>query len=118
MPAWCKSMERGILSQMSSASSESGWKFGGPSQNIPQVALKRAVNITKINLLYLYTSPNLSSTAGTALGALFRDLTKVSARTLLVLIYCFTSTFQDVFQLLEQRKVHRINHIKLRNASQ
>ncbi|GBN57418.1 hypothetical protein AVEN_72196-1 [Araneus ventricosus] len=52
MPAWCESMERGILSQMSSASSESGWKFGGPSQNIPQVALKRAVNITKINLLY------------------------------------------------------------------
>ncbi|GBL72730.1 hypothetical protein AVEN_127963-1 [Araneus ventricosus] len=52
----CGSLERDVPVQVSSSSSDSGSKLRGPSQTSPRDALKRDINITKLNTLMWHTS--------------------------------------------------------------
>ncbi|GBM09914.1 hypothetical protein AVEN_2875-1 [Araneus ventricosus] len=46
---WCRSLERLAPAQGPSPPSDRGSKLRGASQNIPRIASKRDVNITKLN---------------------------------------------------------------------
>ncbi|GBM05952.1 hypothetical protein AVEN_80548-1 [Araneus ventricosus] len=56
---WCSAeLWKGVPTQASSSSSDRGFQLQGPSQNIPHVASKRDVNVTKL-ILAIFATTNI-----------------------------------------------------------